>query len=108
MAFELIQKRDYLNASLLAGDAIEITGTNVVHALSYPVTSMYDIPHRKALSSFLFKIAPYYSLEFPFDFEVNKTLNVNLELVVKEALTYPKIFTTIKPINKEILMRLLK
>jgi len=43
----------YMIASFLAGDAIEITGTNIIHGLSYPLTYKYGIPHGKALATIL-------------------------------------------------------
>jgi len=61
-ALELIRKRkleDVLIGSLLAADAFEITGTNLLHALSYPLTTIYGIPHGKALLFLLPRVLPY-------------------------------------------------
>jgi len=52
-ALDEIKKDKWLSASFLAGDAIEITGTNVLHGLSYPLTYKYGIPHGKALAIIL-------------------------------------------------------
>jgi len=40
-------------AALLAGQAIEITQTTAAHALSYPLTARYGIPHGHACGLFL-------------------------------------------------------
>jgi len=99
---------DLLNGSFLTGDAMEITQTNVIHALSYPITFYYKVPHGKALAYLLPKILPYYELDNLMKKRINVKLNINVEKVIDEALTYPKIFQTKKKINKKILMRLLK
>lgn len=48
-AIRLIHKGKWLLASIDAGRAIEIAGTNVLHGLSYPLTAKYGIPHGEAL-----------------------------------------------------------
>ena len=113
VAIELIKKgslEDDLAASLLAADAIEITGTNLLHALSYPLTAIYKVPHGKALLFLLPKILPYVEDILEFDVPVQKIidLDVDMKLIVDESLKYPKIFETRKPINREVLTKLLK
>ena len=112
IAIEILKRKnlknsDYLNASVLAGDAMEITGTNVIHALSYPITLRYGVPHGRALAYFLPKISEYYGIVDSIETTI-VNLEIDLEMVVDDALTYPKIYGTEKPINKKILMRLLK
>ena len=113
IAINLMEQGDWLNASLLAGDSIEITSTNVIHALSYPLTSLYEIPHGKALTFLLPKVLDYLFPEnnllwlFEKNFPEVKA-DVDIEIVIEEALTYPKIHESKKKINKQILMRLLK
>lgn len=107
-AIGLIKKGDWLNASLLAGDAMEITGTNVIHALSYPMTGVYKVPHGKALAFLLPKILPYYSLDFFVKFIPDIELDVDIPKVINNALTYNKIYETVKPIDEKILKELLK
>lgn len=113
VALELIKKgsrEDDLAASLLAADAIEITGTNLLHALSYPLTAMYEVPHGKALLFLLPRILPYIEDVLQRDISIEKKVDVEVdtETVIVEALKYPKIFETVKPINKKILIKLLK
>ena len=52
-AVEFIRKGDWLSGSIHAGSAIEITGTNLVHGLSYGLTTKYNLPHGVALSHIL-------------------------------------------------------
>lgn len=111
-ALELINKgkrEDVLIASLLAADAFEITGTNILHALSYPLTAIYEIPHGKALLFLLPKILPYVEemLDIKITIEKNVKIEVDMEKIIDEALKYSKIFETRKQINKEILKNLL-
>ena len=82
-----------LNASLLAGDAIEITGTNLIHALSYAITATHQIPHAKALSFLLPRLLPFFLRDADtggFTFLPHVDLAVDVECVVPEALSYPK------------------
>lgn len=110
-ALELINKDkhgDMLTASILAADAFEITGTNVLHALSYPLTAIYGIPHGKALLFLLPRVLPYIGglLEFDVPIEGDVYLEIDMARVIDEALKYPKIFETHKPINRKILMEI--
>jgi alcohol dehydrogenase class IV len=109
-ALDLLRKNtleDNLSGSFLAGDAMEMTGTNVIHALSYPLTSLYNIGHGQALAYLLPKVLPYYFDKPPIKTDLTVTLNIDKERVINEALTYPKIFDTRKQINVAILRKLL-
>jgi len=112
IALELIRKRkreDVLIGSLLAADAFEITGTNLLHALSYPLTAIYGVPHGKALLFLLPRILPYIEDILKTSISVDKEVDLNVDMakIVNEALEYSKIFETRKPINREILEKLL-
>ena len=111
IALELINRDkqgDLLTASILAADAFEITGTNVLHALSYPLTAIYGIPHGKALLFLLPRLLPYIGdlLEIDVPIEGDVYLKIDIARVIDEALKYPKIFETHKPINRKILMEI--
>ena len=107
MALSLIKKEEWLDSSLLAGDAVEITGTNVIHALSYTLTTIYGVPHGRALAFLLPKFASYLSPEdMDFDFDVD--LDIDVERVVDEALTYPKIFDCKEIVTREVLVELVR
>ena len=112
-ALELLRnkKRNYdlIRAGHMAGKAIEITGTNLLHSLSYPLTGHYGISHGMALGYFLPKVSKFMDYdvsdiidEFPFDLEVD------IDFVIDEALKYDKINEFSIFINKEILQEVLK
>lgn len=44
-AISSIKENKWLEASLYAGRAIEIAGTNIIHGLSYGLTGKHKIPH---------------------------------------------------------------
>ena len=112
-ALELINKgnrEDTLTASLLAADAFEITGTNILHALSYPLTAIYEISHGKALLFLLPKILPYVEDMLEVDInikEIDISTEIDMTMIIEEALKYPKIFETRKIINRKILTSLM-
>ena len=62
-ALELLRNKknnfDLIKAGHTAGNAIEITGTNLLHSLSYPLTGHYGISHGIALGYFLPKISKF-------------------------------------------------
>ena len=47
------QRRDLMTAALLAGLAINVTGTCFPHALGYALTSRKEVPHGRACAHFL-------------------------------------------------------
>lgn len=49
-AIHAIKRGDWLYASILAGNCIEKTGTNLIHAMSYPLTSEYGCSHGVSLA----------------------------------------------------------
>jgi len=111
-ALELIKKGkrgDVLMGSLLAADAFEITGTNLLHALSYPLTAIYGIPHGKALLFLLPRVLPYIGDMLETNIPVDGKVDLDMDMVgvICEALEYPKVFETRKPINRKILEGLL-
>jgi alcohol dehydrogenase YqhD (iron-dependent ADH family) len=80
-----------LIASLLAGSAIQTTGTNFIHALSYPLTYLYQIPHGRALRFLLTKLKiPSFLTEQLTPIESLK--NINWKLVIAEAQKYPQYY----------------
>ena len=86
-------------AGNLAGMAIELCSTTILHALSYPLTGFYNIPHGEALGFLLPTICDY------MDFDLNKYINpkvklnnINFDLIIKQGLQYNKI----NHVNKKI------
>lgn len=102
-----------IQAGNIAGQAIEITGTNMTHAISYPLTSLYDIPHGLALGwaippcvefqGFKLKI-PTINIKFS-NIIVDKKF---IETVATNAMTYEKIHDANKDITKSQLVKLLE
>ena len=91
----------------IAGSFIQKVPTTILHALSYPITGKYNIPHGKALG---FLIPPLCKL-FNYNLRIersNNNLNLDLDFIIKEAQTYPKFFHTNKKINLKELKKLLK
>jgi len=110
MSLHLIRRHsliDLLNASLLAGDAIEITGTNMIHALSYALTTIYKTPHAKALAFLLPKLLSLFPVR-NISIESRVELSIDVSKVIDEAFIYPKVFECKDPITKEVLMEVLK
>ncbi|MFW6130201.1 MAG: iron-containing alcohol dehydrogenase [Atribacterota bacterium] len=101
-----------IQAGNIAGKAIEITGTNMTHALSYPLTALYDIPHGIALGWVIPPCASYQQcdLRIPLlDVELSriKKDKAFIERVATEAMTYKKIHDANKDITKQQLIELL-
>ena len=102
---------DLIRAGRVAGKAIEIAGTNLLHSLSYPLTGYYGVSHGLALGYLLPKISKLMNNDvgdiideysnFTFDFDID------LEMVIDEALKYDKIYESNIRISKEILLEIL-
>jgi len=58
-----IRKDNWLNASIFAGKAINITGTNLIHGLSYYLTGKYKIEHGISLAHILEMSKDYKKIE---------------------------------------------
>tara|TARA_Y100001937_G_scaffold120706_1_gene178331 strand:+ start:1550 stop:2344 length:795 start_codon:yes stop_codon:yes gene_type:complete len=93
-----------LQAGRLGGKAIEITGTNLLHSLSYPLTGYYGIAHGEALGFFLPKVSKFMGFnvdDLIKDYEIK--LDIDIDFVIDEALKYDKIHEANIFINKSIL-----
>jgi len=99
---------DLIRAGDIAGKAIEITGTNLLHSLSYPLTGHYGISHGKALGYFLPKLSKFmgYDVDDIIDFDIK--LDVDINFIIDEALKYEKIYEFKNDINKNKLKEVLK
>jgi len=86
----------------LAGKAIEITGTNIVHAISYPLTGYYDIPHGLAVGLILPIVAKCVNckLYIP-NYDISIKKNYDIGLIAKEAMKYDRIHNAVKDVTKE-------
>jgi len=109
-----ILKQDYTNSELveagnIAGTAIEICPTTILHSLSYPITAFYNISHGRALGYLLPRVCDYMNFDFS---EYNKYPPVDLPamdyfLIANNALRYNKIHDTMKKINVDTLIGIL-
>lgn len=104
---------EIIKAGNIAGKAIEITGTNMTHAVSYPLTALYDIPHGLALGWLIAPCASYQECDLPIpllDVELSriKKDKAFIERVATEAMTYNKIHDAKKDITKQQLIELLE
>ena len=100
---------DLINAGDIAGKAIEITGTNLLHSLSYPLTGYYGVSHGMALGYFLPKILKFIDYDVSDIIEdFNLELDVDIDFIIDEALKYDKINEFKIFISKEILQEVLK
>lgn len=114
-----------ITAGNLAGQAIAITKTNVVHATSYPLTIEYGIEHGTACGMLLPYFIEYMNFEeLPQLFNLNSTTDlvtllkktykfpaigdVDIILIAKKTLRYERINDGPKKINKDILIKILK
>ena len=80
----------------LSGEAIEITGTNIVHAISYPLTAYYDSPHGLAVGLVLPVVANYIECKITIPkYKINIKRDFDLELIAREAMTYPQIYDAV-------------
>lgn len=82
---------DLIRAGRLGGKAIEITGTNLLHSLSYPLTGIYGISHGEALGYFLPKISKLMGVDVSDITEEIILDDIDIDLVIEEALKYDKI-----------------
>ena len=113
-------KLSLLKAGHRAGEAIQITGTNLLHSLSYPMTSKYGIPHGRALACLLPKLIPLMVSTIPSrcaemaDSLIDRyqaklsDYDIDIDYVVDEAYTYSKINECAIPFTPEILKELLR
>ena len=112
-ALELLRNKksnfDLIKAGHTAGNAIEITGTNLLHSLSYPLTGYYGVSHGMALGYFLPKILKFIDYDVSDIIEdFNLELDVDIDFIIDEALKYDKINEFKIFISKEILQEVLK
>ena len=89
---------DLVNAGNLAGRAIAITPTTILHSLSYPLTGLYGIDHGLALGFLLESVCDRMGSDVASRLAIPK-LNVedfDVEETSKEALKYSKLQDTNK------------
>ncbi len=116
-ALEVLEDRNLTNESLivagnLAGRAIQITPTTILHSLSYPLTGRHGIRHGRALSYFLPALSDYMGFEFEKYFveDFDKVPSyIDIEDCLRGAMSYDKIndFRSRDQLNFQFLKNLL-
>lgn len=107
------EKVELVKAGNIAGQAIELTGTNMTHAISYPLTAIYGIPHGLAVGWAIKPSTKYQQCglkppEIEMELEGINENNTFIETIAKEAMTYKKIHDANKDITLEELIKLLR
>lgn len=108
-----------VEAGRLGGKAIQITTTNLLHALSYPLTGRYGISHGIALSYLIIRLEHLFH-KVPNIPVINKSeyikytepifgkVDIDWDWVIDEAYRYDKISDFVGAVNKNILRELLQ
>ena len=105
---EFHKNHNLIRAGHIAGYAIEITGTNLLHSLSYPLTGHYGLSHGTALGYFLPKISELMNYDVSDIIgDIKIDLDIDLDFVINEALKYNKIYESDIFISKEVLLEVL-
>jgi alcohol dehydrogenase class IV len=105
---EFYKNFNLVRAGHIAGRAIEITGTNLLHSLSYPLTGNYGISHGTALGYFLPKISKLMDCDVnDIVGDIKIELDIDIEFVIDEALKYNKIYESSIFIDRKTLLEVL-
>lgn len=87
-------------AANMSGRAIDITQTNICHAISYPLTDWYKIPHGIACGLSL----SYFAKKMGYDVDIIKSLlpkyKIDIKKVANEVLKNPKLEDFPLPVTK--------
>lgn len=99
--------KDVIMAGNIAGNAIEITPTTLLHSLSYPITGMYGIAHGQALGLLLKKMKNFYDFDIEKYFTIEEAKEIDYHDVVEKAYEYKKILNFSGNITKADVLRML-
>jgi len=83
--------KDIIIAGNIAGDAIELTPTTLLHSLSYPMTDIYNLSHGEALGIILKKMKDFYNFDIEKYYKIKNYEYIDYNLIVEEAYKYEKI-----------------
>jgi alcohol dehydrogenase class IV len=106
-------RMNMLEAANKAGRAINITKTSICHAISYPLTTKYNIPHGIACSMTLPIFMKYFGMHNQTIRRVERLIyslgvkKIKVDNIIEEALLSDRSQNTPTPITKEILTKLL-
>jgi len=99
--------KEIIMAGNIAGNAIEITPTTLLHSLSYPITGIYKIPHGQALGFLLKKMKSFYNFEIEEYFKIEDIKDLDYSLIVDRAYKYKKIQNFSGNITKSDVLKML-
>lgn len=116
---------ELITAGNIAGEAIAITKTNVVHAISYPITIKYGIDHGTACGLILPYFVEFMDVEglpklfnlgsteklvllLKSSFILPKIRELDFKLIVREAMRYRRIKDGPKKVTKRIVEKILE
>ena len=102
----LCDRNRLIEAGNLAGMAIEITGTNLIHGASYPLTGFYKISHGHAVGIMLPVITKFMGTKIGFPARIVPEMDYDIKLLAEEAITYEQIHTSIKNVTIHDMQRL--
>ena len=111
-----VLRRRMLVAANFSGKAINITRTSICHAISYPLTIHYRIPHGIACAHTLPYFMRYFGFYKIYPWKIEKLIEFmgakidipfDRELVATQSLEYERAQNTPKPITKEIILEAL-
>jgi alcohol dehydrogenase class IV len=88
-----VSNKDLITAGNLAGKAINLCPTTILHSFSYPLTGFYNVPHGKGLGAVLQPVCDYMDFDVsPYLFESTPKLpDIDCDLVAREINKYKKI-----------------
>lgn len=104
-----------IEAGNIAGQAIELVGTNVIHATSYPITIKYGVKHGMACGMNLISFMKYMDSKLPksilsnlkkFNFPKIETFDISM--IVEEAMGHDQFNNCSKNISKKDLSLIIK
>ena len=103
-------KSDLIRAGNIAGKAIQISPTTILHSLSYPITGFYSVPHGRALGFLLEPVCEFMNFDLLSYIKSPQIHIPDIEnhLVATEALRYKKILDINKVVSYNSIMRILK
>lgn len=106
-ALEIIKSNpstvELVKAGNIAGKAIEISPTTILHSMSYPLTGFYNIPHGRALGYLLPRVCKFMDVDLSEYIQSPEILlpDIFRHELAKEAMTYKKIYDIDKEITLE-------
>ena len=113
MALEILERPhtnyELILAGNLAGEAIEICPTTILHSMSYPLTAHYGISHGKALGFLLPRVSNFMKFDLSrfIRYDPVELEDIDFSFIANETLKYSKVHDTIKKVDADTLVGIL-